>query len=67
MHGGEFVCAYRHLARICEVYEVVGAPMAKHIETKRDEGSGTSKCGIAERHQEGDGDSSGRNEHSFHN
>ena len=37
MHGGEFAFAYQHLAWVCEVHEEVGALMAEHIETKRDE------------------------------
>ena len=40
---GESAFAYRQPARFFEVHEEVGAPMAKHIETKRDEVSGRSK------------------------
>ena len=40
--------------------------MAEHIETKHDEVNGMSKPGIAGRNQEGNGGSSRRNEHSFH-
>ena len=65
VRGGEFAFAYRHPAWVCEVHEEVGAPMAEHIETKRDEVSGMSKLGIAERNPEGDGGSSQGNGHSF--
>ena len=37
MRCGEFTFAYWHPAWVCEVHEEVGAPMDKHIETKRDE------------------------------
>ena len=66
MHGGEFAFVHRRLAWVSEVHEEVGAPIAKHIKTKCDEVSGTSKWGIVERHQEGDRDSSRRNGNSFH-
>ena len=45
--GGEFAFAYQHPAWVCEVHEEMGAPMAEHIKTKRDEVIGTSKPGIA--------------------
>ena len=65
-HGGEFAFAYRYLAWVCEVHQEVRAPMAEHIETKRDEVSGMLKPGITERNPEGDGGSSQGNGHSFH-
>ena len=40
---GESAFAYWQPARFSEVHEEVGAPMAKHIETKHDEVSGRSK------------------------
>ena len=43
MSGGESAFVYQHQGRVCEVHEEVGAPMAKHIETKRDEVIGSSK------------------------
>ena len=43
VHGGEFASAYWHPARVCEVHEEMGALMAKHMEKKRYEVSGTSK------------------------
>ena len=64
--GGEFAFTYKHPAWICEVHKEVGALIAKHIETKCDEVSGASKPRIAGRNQEGDGQSSQGNGHSFH-
>ena len=58
MRSGEYVFAYWHPCRVCEVHEEVGVPMAKHIEIKHDEVSGSSKWAIEERHQEGDRGSS---------
>ena len=66
MRCGESAFAYRQRARFSKLHEEVGALMAKHIETKRDEVSGMSKLGIAERNPEGDGGSSQGNGHSFH-
>ena len=39
VHGGEFAFAYQHPDWVCDVHEEVGAPMAKHFETKDDEAS----------------------------
>ena len=66
VHGGGFPFAYLHPAWVCGVYEELGAPMAEHIETKRDELSAMSNPGIAERNPKGDGGSSQGNGHSFH-
>ena len=43
VRGGEFAFAYQHPAWVCEVHEEVGALMAKYIDTKCVEVSGTSK------------------------
>ena len=43
VRGGEFAFAYQHPAWVCEVHEEVGAPMAEHIKTKRDEIGGMLK------------------------
>ena len=64
--GGEFAFAYQHPAWVCEVHKEVGALMAKYIETKHDDVSGTSKSGIEGRNQDGDGGSTQGNTHSFH-
>ena len=60
VHGGESAFAHQHLAWVCEFHEEGGALITKHIKTKRDEVSGTSKSGIAKRHER-DGRSSCRN------
>ena len=65
VRNGEFAFAYWHPAWVCKVHEEVGALMAEHIETKRDEVSGMPKPGIAERNPEGAGGSGQRNGHSF--